>query len=948
MPVIGSGGNTVNVAASASKRVTAPVARVVTAGDADGPGGSFDGEHNDLDGREEPDAHPISAITGLQGALDNASGGTAFIYDSSGAQNGNRYNDWEELIVALAAAPEGPKIVQFRQDETIPAGEWDLSGATLSGYRPATTFGALTVVTFADGCSLVNVSGDIAQDGLILHSASTAPVIELEGPGTWFLNRDAICTSTAAPVISVNTPTGALSFLVLNRGWGFTAPSGLGVTGDDEPSLLVEGDGMLALVGPAGVAFLADDQITGTTGAVVVVPQSASAFIDPASGGRSWTSQVHPTVFTNLQNRAINIAVESSGFDGVLSSSDVDVQAALETIDALGAADVGAAADDDARLTDARTPLAHTHGAADVTSGTFDAARIPNLDASKITTGTVAPERLGSGTPSSSNFLRGDGSWQAPPDPGNPDDVKARLLAGRSAPATPVTGFDFTTEDFGGGPVGPDLTYPGYAIETSALPWDPIFSIAAAALVPSPPVAGARLLGARARARVELVDAAYTDVVAQVVLVDGTFNAVAGYAVGTADPDYAPGISIATVPVSDEFVDLLVVLDEPISAPSGEILSVGWAAVGADPDIGDGATLHVESLDWLWSEVGVRSDDERLLPDPAELDDGWVATIASGAWVALPASGGGGLRAVRVATTAAITLSGAQTIDGVAVIADDLVLVKDNAGTANGVYAVKAGSWVEESWSTGDQTITVIVEAGAVNGGRIFTNASNISPLTTSVPASSVTGVLDPTNIPGIPASKIVSGLLESDVLTYPGLPGWNYVGPTTTFPAGGGVQPLAETLPPWIVTGNAAALVSGRMSIVGIVLTKGQSLTSVGFYSATTALSAGTNQWFCILNSAMQIVAVTVNDTSTAWTANTLKVLALTGTYVVPSTGQYHLGIVVTASTVPTLSAVITLPTARRPRSFIADTGLTTPQSVGWTATPTANVTNTPWGFVA
>ena len=40
-----------------------------------GGGGTFDGVHNDLDGRSTADAHPISAITGLQDALDAAGTG---------------------------------------------------------------------------------------------------------------------------------------------------------------------------------------------------------------------------------------------------------------------------------------------------------------------------------------------------------------------------------------------------------------------------------------------------------------------------------------------------------------------------------------------------------------------------------------------------------------------------------------------------------------------------------------------------------------------------------------------------------------------------------------------------------------------------------------------------------------------------------------------------------
>jgi hypothetical protein len=305
---------------------------------------------------------------------------------------------------------------------------------------------------------------------------------------------------------------------------------------------------------------------------------------------------------------------------------------------------------------------------------------------------------------------------------------------------------------------------------------------------------------------------------------------------------------------------------------------------------------------------------------------------------------------VRAATTGNITLSGEQTIDGVACVVGDDVLVKSQSTTGdNGVYTVASGAWSAASWDGAD--VTMVVREGTVNGGLIFTNATNIAKLTQSLPASAISsGEFDAARIPALDASKLTTGTFEADRLTFPGHPGYAYIGPTTTYPATGGVQPLADTIPPWMSLSAGALLTSGRLSIVGITLTKGQSITSVGFVGAA-AMATGTNQWFCILNSAMQVVAVTVNDTSTAWGASTTKILALTGTYIVPSTGVYHLGIMVTATTPPTLSC-IALATGggvgRRVRSFVADTGLTTPVAVGFTATPTAGVSSVPWGFVA
>lgn len=81
-----------------------------------------------------------------------------------------------------------------------------------------------------------------------------------------------------------------------------------------------------------------------------------------------------------------------------------------------------------------------------------------------------------------------------------------------------------------------------------------------------------------------------------------------------------------------------------------------------------------------------------------------------------------GLQLVRAATTTNVVLSGAQTIDGVSVVAGDLVLVKNQTTTSqNGVYTVSGGSWALYNWtSTGNEAI--LVSEGTTNAGSIYTN----------------------------------------------------------------------------------------------------------------------------------------------------------------------------------------------------------------------------------
>lgn len=95
-----------------------------------------------------------------------------------------------------------------------------------------------------------------------------------------------------------------------------------------------------------------------------------------------------------------------------------------------------------------------------------------------------------------------------------------------------------------------------------------------------------------------------------------------------------------------------------------------------------------------------------------------------------------------VATTANITLSGTQTIDGVALVAGDRVLVKNQStASANGIYVVAAGAWTRatdaDTWAKLVSAF-VFIEKGTVgadtgwvstidNGGTLGSTAVTFS-----------------------------------------------------------------------------------------------------------------------------------------------------------------------------------------------------------------------------
>lgn len=100
----------------------------------------------------------------------------------------------------------------------------------------------------------------------------------------------------------------------------------------------------------------------------------------------------------------------------------------------------------------------------------------------------------------------------------------------------------------------------------------------------------------------------------------------------------------------------------------------------------------------------------------------------------------------RVATTANITLSGEQTIDGVAAVDGDRVLVKDQTDTIeNGIYDVSTGAWTRARDFDGANDVKdgtlVLVTDGALNGQYLF-EVSGTNPIIPGASAVTITTIL--------------------------------------------------------------------------------------------------------------------------------------------------------------------------------------------------------------
>jgi len=102
----------------------------------------------------------------------------------------------------------------------------------------------------------------------------------------------------------------------------------------------------------------------------------------------------------------------------------------------------------------------------------------------------------------------------------------------------------------------------------------------------------------------------------------------------------------------------------------------------------------------------------------------------------------------------------------------------------------------------------------------------------------------------------------------------------------------------------NASVLTSGTLYLFAIILPAGIEWKEFDFHSATQAAVEPKNQWICLCDSTRKILAKSADKTTEAWGANSRKTFALEAGVTPSETALHYVGLLVKATTVPTLQA--------------------------------------------
>lgn len=121
------------------------------------------------------------------------------------------------------------------------------------------------------------------------------------------------------------------------------------------------------------------------------------------------------------------------------------------------------------------------------------------------------------------------------------------------------------------------------------------------------------------------------------------------------------------------------------------------------------------------------------------------------------------------------------------------------------------------------------------------------------------------------------------------------------------------------------AVLSTGRLLLLTVFWPAGTVINNIVFQSMTTGAGTPLNQWVAIFNrTTLARLAVGTDLTTTAWTAGSLQTFPIS--YTVPTSGLYYVGLLVVATTMPSLLTSPYQLNSLTPLTVVGTNGLTTP----------------------
>jgi len=218
--------------------------------------------------------------------------------------------------------------------------------------------------------------------------------------GEFGMNSSVYSSGTPSDFYSINNGvyfSGHDGDITVGSGNGYKYYMAWGTTGNN--AHVINASGALGLSTNLGTTpALSGTTGYGTSGQVLTSQGSSAAPIwtTPATGTVTSVTGNAPVVSSGGTTPAISMAAATTSVNGYLTSTDWNTF--NNKSPAAGSSSI-------------TTTGTVTSGTWSASFGAVSGANLTSLNGSNISSGTVAAARLGSGTPSSSNYLRGDGTW---------------------------------------------------------------------------------------------------------------------------------------------------------------------------------------------------------------------------------------------------------------------------------------------------------------------------------------------------------------------------------------------------------------------------------------------------------------------------------------------------------------------------------------------------------